>query len=74
MKVYHPGERGKKITFVQPGIHYPVSDWMADDGKPKMFAIEFREGASDDLPDHLAQYLLDRGLAQRSPIILEVAA
>lgn len=74
MKVYHPGERGKKVTFVQPGTHYPVSDWVDGAGKPRMFAVEFREGETDDLPDHLAQYMIDRGLAKRSPIILEVAA
>lgn len=74
MKVYQPGARGKKITFVQPGAHYPVSDWMDDAGKPRMFAVEFLEGESDDLSDHLAQYLIDHGLAKRSPIILEVGA
>lgn len=71
MKVYQPdAPNGKRVLFCQPGAKYPVSDWMDDAGKPRMFAVEFRDGASDDLADHLAQYLIDQGLAHRSPIIL----
>lgn len=69
MKVYQPGTRGKRITFVQPGVHYPVSDWLDEAGKPRMFAVEFVEGAAS-VSDHLGQYLIDRGMATRSPIIL----
>lgn len=70
MKVFQPdAPNGKRITFVQPGVKYPVSDWMDDAGKPRMFAVEFRQGVAD-VSDHLGQYLIDHGLAHRSPIIL----
>lgn len=70
MKVYQPdAPNGKRITFVQPGTHYPVSDWMDDAGKPRMFAVEFCAGAAE-VSDHLGQYLIDHGYASRSPIIL----
>ncbi len=69
MKVYQPGTRGKRTAFVQPGIHHPVSDWMDEAGKPRMFAVEFKEGAAE-VSDQLGQYMLDRGLAKSSPLIL----
>jgi hypothetical protein len=69
MKVYQPATHGKRITFVQPGTHYPVSDWMDDAGNPRMFAVEFIEGKAE-VSDHLGQYMIDQGIAARSPIIL----
>lgn len=69
MKVYHPGARGKSTTFVQPGVHHPVSDWMDEAGNPRMFAVEFIEGVAE-VPDNLGKYLIDRELASCSPIIL----
>ncbi len=69
MKVYHPGARGKSTTFVQPGVHHPVSDWMDEAGKPRMFAVAFIEGVAE-VSDNLGKYMIDQGLAARSPIIL----
>lgn len=69
MKVYQAGTRGIRTTFVQPGTQHPISDWLDEAGKPRMFAVEFVEGAAD-VADNLAQYMIDQGLATRSPIIL----
>lgn len=70
MKVYQPDSRtGRRTVFVQPGVHHPVSDFMDEHGKPKMFSVVFTLGEAD-VPDNLGQYMIDRELAKRSPIIL----
>jgi hypothetical protein len=58
-------------VMVQPGVFNPgVSDFFDKDGKPILFNVEFRYGKSDDLPDNLARYILDQGLAQETRFIL----
>jgi hypothetical protein len=42
---------------------------MDEQGKPKMFSIPFVDGEAS-VDDQLGQYMLDRGIAQRSPLIL----
>ncbi len=69
MRVYHPGKTGKQTTFVQPGVHHPIADWMDEERKPKMFSVTFVDGCAE-VPDNLGQYMLDRELAKASPIIL----
>lgn len=69
MKVYQPGTTGKRTLFVQPGVHSPVSDWLEEHGKPRLFAVEFKEGEAT-VDDQLGQYMIDQGLAKSSPIIL----
>ena len=70
MKIYQPEAAiGRRTTFVQPGVHNPVSDFMDDEGKPRMYAVEFVHGVAD-VQDNLAWYMLDHQLASRSPIIL----
>ena len=69
MKVYQPGTRGKRLQFVQPGNEFPVSHFMDEHGKPKFFTVEFIEGAAD-VDEPLGQYMIDKGIAQRSPILL----
>jgi len=69
MKVYLPGARGKQTTFVQPGNEFPVSEFMDEQGKPKMFSIPFINGEAT-VYEQLGQYMLDRRIAQRSPLIL----
>lgn len=69
MKIYHPGSRGKHTIFVCPGQEFPVSDFLDADGKPIQFPVGFSEGAAD-VPDNLGNYMIDRDLAKKSPIIL----
>lgn len=69
MKVYKPGARGKQRQYVQPGSEFPVAHFMDESGKPKLFTVTFTEGAAE-VDDTLGQYMLDKGIARRSPILL----
>lgn len=69
MKIYQPGTRGKRTTFAQPGREYPVSHFLDQAGAPIMFSVVFVEGEAT-VPDELGEYLIDKGIAKSSPIIL----
>lgn len=70
MKIYQPEARlGRRTTFVQPGNMYPTSDFIDENGKARMFSVEFVHGVAE-VPDNLGQYMLDHELASASPIIL----
>ena len=71
MKIYRPESRGRMFTiFAQPGRDYPeTSSWLENDGKPKSFEVKFVDGMAE-IDKNLAQYLLDKKMAQKSPIIL----
>lgn len=77
MKVYRPCEIGRRPAYVQPGHEHPVSHFMEqvgfDKGEPvyaaKMFRVEFVNGEAD-VDDQLGQYMIDKGIAKRSPILL----
>ena len=72
MKVYRPGSRGKHTLIEQPGNQHPISEFMEKVGgqrKAKQFSIVFVEGVAE-VSDPLGRYLIDKGLASRSPIIL----
>lgn len=73
MKIYQPGTRGKRTAFVQPGVTHPTTDWLDENGKARMFAVEFKEGEAT-VDDQLGQYMIDKDLAKRSPIILPEGA
>ncbi|WP_042298963.1 hypothetical protein [Paraburkholderia kururiensis] len=69
MKIYLPGGKGKHTIYSQPGREFPTSDFCEADGRPKMFATVFTEGVADVEPA-LGRYLVDQGVAQRSPLIV----
>ena len=69
MRVYLPGSKGRKAHLVTPGNQFESSEFMDEDGKPRTFAVEFINGEAD-VPDNLARYLIDHGIAKRSPLIL----
>lgn len=69
MFVYQPGTRGKRVTLAQPGAEYPVSHFLDADGKPIMFSVTFTEGRAE-VSNEVGQYLIDKGVAKSSPIIL----
>lgn len=68
MRIYQPGTRGVRTSFVSPGTHFPNVDWLDEDKQPKMFSVTFKEGMAD-VDDRLGQYMIDQGLASSSPII-----
>jgi hypothetical protein len=71
MRVFRPqdAEVPRHTVFVQPGREFPVSEWLDEDGSPRMYAIEFRAGCAE-VADNLGAYMIDHELAQRSPLIL----
>jgi len=75
MKVYYHGRAPKHRIFVQPGVDHPeTSEWMEPaekEGKtkPKLFEIFF-ENFVATVPDNLGKYLIDKGLASKTKIIL----
>ncbi len=69
MKVYRPGTKGLHRLFVQPGKKIEKSEWQDAYGNPIMYTVEFREGVAH-VETQLGRYLIDEGLAARSPIIV----
>lgn len=75
MKVYYKGHAIKHRVYVQPGVDHPeTSEWMepADkDGKRKSKLIEVLfENNVATVPDNLGKYLVDKGLASKTKLIL----
>jgi hypothetical protein len=74
MKVYRPEARGKRVSvMLAPGVTHPITDWLHSDGKPKQIEVKFVDGVAD-IPDNLAEYMLDHKLAARSLLILPTGA
>jgi len=71
MFVYIPEYSDKRThgMFVQPANDAQSSEWVEKDGRHKMYHVVFEYGRAD-VPDSLGQYMLDRGMAKRSPIII----
>lgn len=74
MKVFLPDarERASHNLFVTPANDPDgrnVSDWVRDDGVPIMQTVTFKFGVAKVDP-RLGRYLIDKGLAQASPLIL----
>lgn len=70
MYVYRPQDIDTPVhtMFVQPGHEYPVSHFMQD-GKPILFTVTFKSGRAEVM-DSLGEYMINSGIANRSPIIV----
>lgn len=44
-------------------------EWLEADGKPRQFNIEFKHGTAE-VEDPIGRYLIDKGYAKKSPLIL----
>ena len=55
-------------VMVAPGVLFPTSQFLDEEGKPVQFNVIFRYGKTDELPSGLAQYLIDEGFATESRI------
>lgn len=73
MLVYQPGTVGRRSLITQPGKKYPVSHFLDEVGEPKTFVVVFTNGQAE-VDDPLGQYLIDRGEAAASPILLPFGA
>jgi hypothetical protein len=72
-RVYLEGKRPasipKHVIFCCPGASgddTPTEWWdlSGDKPKPKNYTIEFRHGESEEIPDNLAQYLIETKQAE----------
>jgi hypothetical protein len=78
VKVYLSGDRqrfGEHTVFVAPG-NDPVGisggvcdEWLEPGGKPRTIAVQFNHGLAT-VPDNLGRYLVARGLARRTRLII----
>ena len=73
MKVYLDSLSPKHVMFVTPGREFPNSQWCHADGTPRMLSVEFKFGVAE-VDRGLARYMIDKGFAKRSPIILPQGA
>ncbi|KWF90390.1 hypothetical protein WL95_27570 [Burkholderia cepacia] len=75
MHVYRPQDRNvpRHAVLVQPGKEFPTSEWLDEDGRPRMFRIEFVAGCAE-VADNLGAYMIDHEIAQRSPLLLPKGA
>ena len=78
MKVYNHGGGGNGTIIVAPGKDHPeTSDWIKvgsdPSGKetrtPIQFSVKFERGVAD-VADNLGRYLILKGLARKSPLIV----
>ncbi|CAJ0698799.1 hypothetical protein [Ralstonia holmesii] len=74
MYLYLTTGKRDHLIIVQPGKEFPTSDFLAPNGEAITFTVKFEGGKSTtNVRQDLAQYLLDKGLAQRTPIMTDLA-
>lgn len=74
MKVYLKTGRRDHRMFITPGTESDCSDFKFPDGTNRQFTVRFLSGMAT-VPSNIGQYLVDKGVAQKSPIIgAEIAA
>jgi hypothetical protein len=66
-----PNKPGRHWLQVQPArlSNDHPSDWLDEQGQPRMFNIEFMHGRTS-VPDNLGRWLVDHGYAQETALIL----
>lgn len=70
MKVYLPGgSMASTRVYVQPGKEFPNADFLDPQGNPRLLTVEFKRGVAR-VESNLGDYLVDKGHAQRTRLIL----
>ncbi|MDE2101960.1 MAG: hypothetical protein KGL39_32235 [Patescibacteria group bacterium] len=70
MKVYAHSDRPRTTLFVSPGKDHPEnSAWVDKNHQPIMLTVIFNHGVAD-VEANFGRYLVAKGLASKSPIIL----
>lgn len=73
MRIYLKTGPRDHHMFVTPGKETgDVSDFLLPDGSPRQFHVRFQGGMAD-VPAPLGKYLLDKGMAQKTALILPEA-
>jgi hypothetical protein len=73
VNIYLTTGKRNHLVICQPGREFPTSDFCGEDGQPLTFSVKFVDGKASDVPSNVGRYLIDKGVAQRSPIITDLA-
>lgn len=74
MYLYLTTGKRDHLIIAQPGKEFPTSDFVTPDGQAITFTVQFVDGKSTtNVRQDVAQYLIDKGLAQRTPIMTDLA-
>jgi hypothetical protein len=73
MNLYLTTGKRDHLIIVQPGKEFPNSEFCAADGTALTFTVKFIDGKAVDVPRNLGEYLIDKEMAQRSPIMVDLA-
>lgn len=73
MHLYLTTGKRDHLIIVQPGKEFPTSDFCGPDGTPLTFSVKFVDGKASNVRHDVAQYLLDKGMVQRTPIMTDLA-
>jgi hypothetical protein len=73
MRLFLTTGKRDHLVICQPGREFPTSDFLADDGHALTFQVQFVDGEARDVASNLGEYLIDKGIAQRTPIITDLA-
>lgn len=73
MNIYLTTGKRDHLVIVQPGREFPTSDFVSESGEPLTFSVNFIDGKASNVPSNVAEYLIDKGVAQRSPIMTDLA-
>jgi len=67
MKVYLENDVDHTLMVTPGALHRDVSDWQDGNGNPKRFDIRFEKGVAS-VDEKMARYLIEAGLANRTPL------
>lgn len=73
MRLFLTTGKRDHVIICQPGRDFPTSDFLGQDGQPLTFTVKFENGEARNVPSNVGEYLIDKGHAQRSPIITDLA-
>lgn len=70
MKVYlKSGRPNDHLVFLTPGTDSDSVEFRNPDGSLKQYTIRFEKGCAD-VPSNIGQFLIDKGVARKMPIVL----
>jgi hypothetical protein len=66
MRIYLKSGAEEHLILVTPGVDSDASDFKNADGSNRQFTVRFTSGTAT-VPSGLGQYLVDKGLVQKTP-------
>lgn len=70
MRIFLKTGKQNHTILVTPAVDSDCSDFKNADGAHRQFNIRFKNGEAT-VPSNLGNYMLDKGLVQSSPIIIQ---